>query len=214
MKIGIHFISSIVLLFFLSSTANAVDVDLSIVDQHNQSLANAVAALVPEKKPEFPIQKAIIDQQNNLFVPDLLVVRTNTLINFPNSDDVRHHVYSFSAAKKFELRLYHGKTAEPVLFDNPGKIVLGCNIHDSMSAHIFVLDTDYYQISGADGKIRLQNIPDGNYKLQIFHPKMEKDFIEESVQLFNTNLSTKSSKTVTLTIEPPPPVQDEFEGLF
>lgn len=211
MKMWIHFLSSITLYFFLSSAAaNAVDVDLSIVDQHNKPLANAVAALVPEKKPEFPIQKAIIDQQNNLFVPDLLVVRTNTLINFPNSDDVRHHVYSFSAAKKFELRLYHGKTAEPVLFDKPGKVVLGCNIHDSMSAHIFVLDTDYYQISGADGKIRLQNIPDGNYKLQIFHPKMEKDFIEEAVKLSNTNLS----KTITLTIEPPPPAQDEFEGLF
>jgi plastocyanin len=200
----------ILLLFFISHSAYAVDVSISFVDQHNQPLANTVVALVPEKKPEFAVQKAVIDQQKNLFVPDLLVVRTNTLINFPNSDDVRHHVYSFSPAKKFELRLYHGQTAEPVLFDKPGKVVLGCNIHDSMSAHIFVLDTDYYQISGSDGKVKLQNIPGGKYQLQIFHPKMEKEFIQETLTLSDIALS----KSIILNIAPAPAVQDEFEGLF
>jgi plastocyanin len=204
------FTRSVFLLFLISYSANAADVSFSIVDQHNQPLANTVVALVPEKKLEFTVQKAVIDQQNNLFVPDLLVVRTNTLINFPNSDDVRHHVYSFSAAKKFELRLYHGQTAEPVLFDKPGKVVLGCNIHDSMSAHIFVLDTDYYQISGSDGKVKLQNIPGGKYQLQIFHPKMEKDFVQEALTLSDTALS----KSIILNIAPAPAVQDEFEGLF
>jgi plastocyanin len=204
------FARPVFLLFLINYSANAADVSFSFVDQHNQPLANTVVALVPEKKPEFTIQKAVIDQQNNLFVPDLLVVRTNTLINFPNSDDVRHHVYSFSAAKKFELRLYHGQTAEPVLFDKPGKVVLGCNIHDSMSAHIFVLDTDYYQISGSDGKVKLQNIPNGQYQLQIFHPKMEKDFIQEALALSDTTLS----KSIILNIAPAPAVQDEFEGLF
>ncbi len=79
-----------------------------------------------------PGQKAIMDQRNLAFVPDVLVVQTGTAVDFPNSDQVRHQVYSFSDAKTFQLALYAGRAHAPVVFNRAGLVTLGCNIHDSM----------------------------------------------------------------------------------
>lgn len=204
---------TLALSFFASCLTAQANTQLSvdIKDQQGQSLAGAVVALIPSGDKNFTQQNAVIDQKHNLFVPELLVVRTNTLIRFPNSDDVRHHVYSFSPAKKFELRLYHGKTAEPVLFDKPGKVVLGCNIHDSMKAHVFVVDTDYYQVTDNTGKVEFDNIPPGEYQLQIFHPQMEQEFLQEAITI-NDNNQTKNYQLSLQAVAAG--TDDEFEGLF
>ena len=83
-------------------------------------------------------------QQGKQFLPDVLVVPVGTSVHFPNRDSVRHHVYSFSPAKKFELKLYTGTPANPVVFDRAGVVTLGCNIHDRMVGWIVVVDTPYY----------------------------------------------------------------------
>lgn len=207
----IHLLAFIVIFSCCIKVQANTQLTVEIKDQQGQPLAGAVLALVAPGDKNFTQQNAIIDQKNNEFVPDLLVVRTNTLIRFPNSDDVRHHVYSFSPAKKFELRLYHGKTAEPVLFDKPGKVVLGCNIHDSMKAHIFVLDTDYYQVSNNTGKVKFSNIPTGQYQLQIFHPQMEQEFLQEAITI-GENLQTKHYQLSLQAVATD--TDDEFEGLF
>jgi hypothetical protein len=98
-------------------------------------------------------------------------VRTGTAVRFPNRDDVRHHVYSFSPAKKFELPLYKGVPAEPVVFDRPGLVVLGCNIHDWMIGWVYVLDTPHFGTTGKDGAVRIAGLPAGEYELQVFHPR-------------------------------------------
>ncbi|KJS04272.1 MAG: hypothetical protein VR73_14875 [Gammaproteobacteria bacterium BRH_c0] len=139
-------------------------------------MADVVAALLPAIAQTNPQDStpAVMDQRDNQFVPHVIAVRTNTLVHFPNSDNIRHHVYSFSPAKRFELRLYHGTTAEPVLFDKPGQVVLGCNIHDSMLAYIYVVDSDYFAVSDPLGKLELQEIPPGEYQLLIQHPRYGK----------------------------------------
>jgi hypothetical protein len=83
---------------------------------------------------------------------------------------VRHHVYSFSPAKPFELKLYTGTAASPVVFDKPGIAVLGCNIHDNMTAWVVVVDTPYFGRSAAPGKVTLANVPAGSYSLRVWHP--------------------------------------------
>ena len=88
-------------------------------------------------------QKAIMDQRKLMFVPDVLVVQTGTAVDFPNSDQVRHQVYSFSGAKTFELALYAGRAHAPVVFDRSGLVTLGCNIHDSMVGYIWVTDSPW-----------------------------------------------------------------------
>jgi hypothetical protein len=98
------------------------------------------------------------------------VVTVGTEVAFPNRDSVRHHVYSFSPAKTFELKLYAGKPANPVVFDKAGIAVLGCNIHDSMVAWVVVVETPHHGVADASGSLRLDNVPPGNYRLRSWHP--------------------------------------------
>ena len=81
-----------------------------------------------------PKKHAVVDQRDKQFIPYVTAVQVGTPVIFPNSDNIRHHVYSFSPAKKFELPLYSGVPAEPVVFDKVGFVTLGCNIHDWMIA--------------------------------------------------------------------------------
>lgn len=152
----------------------AEDFDLAIHDDQGRGIEHAVVALVPLKEiSSNQRDAAVMDQRKNTFVPHVLAIQSNSLVYFPNSDDIRHHVYSFSPAKPFELRLYHGETAEPVLFDQPGKVVVGCNIHDSMLAYIYVLDTPYFGVTDADGKVIIPEPLPGDYRLELQHPQLD-----------------------------------------
>jgi plastocyanin len=123
-----------------------------------------------------PVKRtAVMDQKNRMFVPHVLPIQTGTAVRFPNSDDVRHQVYSFSEAKKFQLPLYTGTPSSPVVFDKPGEVILGCNIHDRMSAYIIVVDTPYFAATGGDGRVTLPNLVAGRYVVHIWHPDLKAD---------------------------------------
>ena len=113
-----------------------------------------------------------IGQADKRFVPEVTVVPVGTSVSFPNRDTVRHHVYSFSPAKKFEIKLYVGTPASPVVFDRAGIAVLGCNIHDQMAAWVLVVETPWYAKTGADGRATLQQVPPGSYRLRAWHPSL------------------------------------------
>ena len=110
-----------------------------------------------------------MDQKNRTFVPHVLAVQTGTAVRFPNSDDIRHQVYSFSSAKTFQLPLYKGTPASPVWFDKAGVVSLGCNIHDHMIAYIYVVDSPWFAKANADGLARIENVPGGEYELFARH---------------------------------------------
>lgn len=113
-----------------------------------------------------------VDQVDKEYVEAVTVVQKNTGIVFPNHDNIRHHVYSFSPAKTFEIPLYLGLPREPVIFDQAGPVSLGCNIHDWMSGYIYVVDTPYFAKTGGDGVARL-TLPDGAYRIEIWHFRMK-----------------------------------------
>ena len=115
--------------------------------------------------------QAEMGQRGRSFVPTLLVVQTGTAVSFPNFDTVRHHVYSFSQAKPFEIKLYAGTPAAPIVFDKPGTAVLGCNIHDRMTGFIHVVNTPHFAITRADGAAAL-DVPAGDHTLQVWHPQL------------------------------------------
>jgi len=117
-----------------------------------------------------PVQ-AIMDQLNRSFVPDLLVIPTGSTVGFPNSDSVNHQIYSFSPAKRFQLPLYRGKPYPPVLFDQPGVVTLGCNIHDSMVAYVVVTDAPFFGRTNTTGSWTAE-VPDGRYQVTIWHPRL------------------------------------------
>jgi len=117
---------------------------------------------------------ATIDQIDKEFVPKVNVMRTGTSVIFSNSDRVRHQVYSFSAPKTFTLKLYAGSPQTPILFDKPGLVVLGCNIHDNMLGFIGIVDTPYFAKSPSSGSTSL-NLPAGRYRLRVWHPRLATD---------------------------------------
>lgn len=110
-------------------------------------------------------------QRDKAFAPTLLVVQTGTPVSFPNFDTVRHHVYSFSPTKPFELKLYAGTPVAPVVFDRAGTATLGCNIHDRMLGYIHVVETPYFGQTDGQGRVVL-DLPEGHHRLKVWTPTM------------------------------------------
>lgn len=157
----------------MSGTLLAASLDVDVRDIHGNALPDAAiyiesAAGASAIRP----RPAEIEQKNRKFMPLMTVVQTGSEIAFPNNDTVRHHVYSFSPAKSFELKLYSGTPGNPVLFDKPGTVVIGCNIHDRMVAYIQVVNTPYFGKTNEAGKVRINDLPAGKYKLKAWHPLM------------------------------------------
>lgn len=154
----------------LAGAAVAASVDVAVKDAKGAPVADAVVWAVPKVRPATqPPREAAVEQRDKQFVPLVTVVQAGTLVQFPNRDVVRHHVYSFSTPKTFEIKLYVGTPVAPVLFDQPGEVVLGCNIHDNMLAYIYVVDTPYFAKTGADGSARLEGLSGGEYEIQLWH---------------------------------------------
>ncbi len=128
---------------------------------------NSINSRASTEKPR-TLTIAQIDKQ---FVPYVTAIRIDTAISFPNRDDILHNVYSFSKAKKFQLPLYKDEPPAPIVFDKPGVVILGCNIHDSMVAYVYVLETPHFAKTDASGRAKLKGLPLGEYSVQARHPR-------------------------------------------
>jgi plastocyanin len=153
------------------STALAAAVSGRVVGADGKGIADAVVFVdaAPESAAARTPATATMDQINKTFVPHVLPVVVGTEVRFPNRDQISHHVYSFSRTKNFELPLYKGENAPPVLFDKPGVVKIGCNIHDWMSAVILVVPTPHFAVTDAEGHFKLAGLPPGNYRLLAWH---------------------------------------------
>lgn len=164
--------AALVLLLLAPAAATAAAVSATVLDAEGKPVAGAVV-FVHEAKGAFapPAEPYVMDQVDKQFVPHLLPVLAGGKVRFPNKDNIHHHIFSFSAAKNFELPLYKGEPAAPVLFDKPGIVKLGCNIHDWMTGVILVLPNPYFAVTGADGKARVE-VPEGA-ELTVFHERLK-----------------------------------------
>ena len=155
----------------------AATLEISVADEQGKPIDDVAVYVTPASGAGTAAahaageQKAIMDQHDMQFVPHLLVVQVGTEITFPNGDNVSHHVYSFSEAKRFELKLYKGDLYPPVTFDRPGVVVLGCNIHDGMLGYVVVVDTPHFAKTDAQGVARLDGVPSGDYVLAAWTPR-------------------------------------------
>lgn len=158
----------------LAASAQAADVQVQVQDANGRSVADAVVFLESEqaRRQVRPVAGLEMAQNHKQFVPQVLIVPVGSEVRFPNHDTVRHHVYSFSPAKKFELKLYAGTPAQPVRFEQSGVVVLGCNIHDQMVGWVLVLDTPYYAQTSASGQAALSTVPAGRYRLRTWHARL------------------------------------------
>jgi plastocyanin len=177
-----------------AAAAGAATVSVSVVDRTGKPLADAVVILVPTsgRLPVRPMSGVEIAQIRQQFSPQLTVVTVGTSVAFPNLDTVRHQVYSFSSAKTFELKLYSGVPSEPVVFDKPGVVVLGCNIHDDMVAWVVVVDTPFYARTNLVGKAQVEGVPAGSFELRAWHSSLP-----ESTPATSTMLAVGSANVET-----------------
>lgn len=169
-----------VLFFTLLTVAprlQAFELNLLFMDELENPVAGAVVELASADSTVASAsaspQPAVIDQIERRFVPMVLLIDVGQSVDFPNSDNVRHHVYSFSDIKQFSTPLYADEPIEPVLFDKPGIAVLGCNIHDSMVAYVYVSQSPYRAISDENGHLLLAGAPSNPGNVSVWHPWLQ-----------------------------------------
>ena len=167
-------LASFAVLSLAACAATAASVNVQLTDAAGAPLADAVVMLEPvgARLPPKPMQGAQIVQHDLQFDPTVTVVTTGTAVMFPNQDTVKHHVYSYSPAKTFQIKLYAGVPHAPIVFDKPGVAVLGCNIHDGMIAWVVVTDTPLWAQSAAGGHAKVVDVPPGNYQMHVWHSSL------------------------------------------
>ncbi len=150
----------------------AAIVEVQVNDSQGKPVGDiAVYAMPAIGAPEARGKTVAIEQVDREFVPYITILQTGTVATFPNRDPIQHHVYSFSPAKSFEIKLYSGKSPSEVLFDKAGIVTLGCNIHDWMIGYVLVISTPYFAKTDASGKARLRDIAAGGYAIHAWHPQ-------------------------------------------
>jgi plastocyanin len=160
--------------WILCGRAQAGSLLVTVKDGQGTLVSDAVV-YAKANRPVVSLQKkqAVIEQRDKQFVPYVTAIQVGTSVTFPNRDSVRHDVYSLSPAKEFELPLYAGIPAEPVTFDKEGFVTLGCSIHDWMVAYIAVVPTPYFQVTGKDGRAVLEDLPAGQYSVEVWQPLLK-----------------------------------------
>jgi plastocyanin len=173
----LNFFATALIALTLASPAVAGTLTVTVVDGSGRPMRDAVVSLIPNEQSR--MQQAasllpggkVIDQRNESFMPLVTVLPVGGSIVFSNSDHTMHHVYSFAQVRQFEFVLNSGEKSAAVRFDRAGIAAIGCNIHDQMISYVYVTDSPWTAISGADGVIRF-DLPAGAYRTSLWHPEM------------------------------------------
>ncbi len=189
-------ISGILVFCGLSVRALATDAQVVVKDQASRPIEGAIVwAEVSRERRLPPVQTEIV-QKNRQFIPPVTVIPVGSVVRFPNWDNVQHHVYSFSAAKTFDIPLYIGESPQVIEFERPGVVTLGCNIHDWMAAYIVVLDTAAFAKTDASGSVLLRNLPAGPVSIFGWCPRLRGPPVKTDMQ------SGQSAAELTMKLRP------------
>ena len=160
-------------LLLCAAPVSAALLTVRVVDAGGRPVRDAVVTLKPSgsaaRRPR-PGGRYTVSQKAMQFHPFVLVIPVGSDVSFPNFDSTKHHVYSFSPAKQFELKLFAKDQSRSVHFDKPGIVALGCNIHDQMTAFIVVADSAWTAKTDAKGMATFSDAPNAAGKLSVWHP--------------------------------------------
>jgi plastocyanin len=180
----------------------AVPLSVRVVDAAGKPVRDAVVTLYPSSgaRPGRPGGRYVVSQKNLQFHPFLTLVPIGADISFPNFDPTKHHVYSFSAAKRFELKLFAKDQSRTVHFDKPGVVALGCNIHDGMSAFIVVTDSAWTARTNAQGLVNFADAPNAPSRITVWHPYLRAPggVVQQAVG------GSQRSASFSIRLRPPP----------
>lgn len=150
--------------------AQAGTLTVKVADGHGHPVGDAVVTLGGIQTPTTSTTH-YVDQKNETFIPYVEVVHPGDSVVFRNSDNTRHHVYSFSPIGPFQFILSPGESSAPVVLSRTGTLALGCNIHDHMIAYL-VVTADQAQVTTQQGQARFDGLPPGRYTVQVWHPQL------------------------------------------
>ena len=168
-------ILSLIVIAVGASPVSAATLSVHIVDAGGKPVRDAVVTLRPVGRAApvpRPAGTLTVEQRNLQFHPFVTIVPVGGTVAFPNLDTTRHHVYSFSAPKRFEFKLFAHDQSRSVKLDRPGTIAVGCNIHDKMSAFLFVTDTVWTALTDGRGSVTFRDAPAGAITIGVWHPYM------------------------------------------
>jgi plastocyanin len=164
------------IVFASCARVQAATLSAEITDEDGHTVANAVVMLVPDGREVSAASRLgsdkVIDQRDETFLPLVTIIPRGGRVSFSNNDPTMHQVYSFSPIRQFEFTLAQKQKSPPVTFDKAGVAAIGCNIHDEMIAYVFVSDSPWSALTGPDGKVAFNDLPEGNYRAQIWHPRL------------------------------------------
>ena len=183
------------------NAATAAELRGRVVTGDGSGVAGAVVFVrtpVPPAPPAgTPVRSTIMDQIDKQFVPHVLPIAVGTEVRFPNHDQIHHHVYSFSRVKSFDLPLTKGEVAAPVVFDTPGVVKVGCNIHDWMMGVILVVPTPYFTTTDDGGAFVLKDAPAGDVTVTAWHEASETSLDDATKRIA---LSDAAARDLTFTL--------------
>jgi plastocyanin len=177
----------------LSPPSYAASASIDVRGFDGRPLVGAVVTIETSKAPPVTVRGPYtVEQRDIAFQPHVLIVPVGATVGFPNRDKVRHHVYSFSKAKTFTLKLYGQEDARTVTFDKPGLVPLGCNIHDAMSGFIYVTATPFAALTDGAGHVTIEGVPAGGATVRVWHPSIRApgSLASQPVNVATSGLST------------------------
>lgn len=185
----------------MHASAWAVDVRVEVKAPNGEPIANAVVTISgPAVASSLRSDGLVLQQKDLAFSPFVLVVPRGASVSFPNFDQTRHHVYSFSPAGPFELKLYGAGETRSVRFTKTGTIAVGCNIHDQMTAFIRVTDAPWAAVTDKMGVVELRNVDAGDRLIEVWHPQQKGSPDATLTSTLAVPASGRVSKVVQLTV--------------
>jgi plastocyanin len=195
-------------LLALVSSATASQLQIRLKDNTQQALSNVVVELTPHdaavleviQQHETALTNAkIMKQIDQQFVPHILPVQKGTTVEFPDTDTVQHHVYSFSPTKVFEIAIYKEELKRQIMFDQAGVVELGCNIHDWMLGYIYVADSPLFAQTDVNGEVSF-SLPFGAYDIKVWHPRIQQSDIDTSRSINFQDTGSKPTTAYTIVL--------------
>jgi len=194
--------------FFLARSLGAAELTAHITDTHGAPVADAVLTIVPRDNTATTTRPAvetkIVDQKNETFIPYVEIFRPGDNVVFHNSDQTRHHVYSFAPARQFEFVLTSGQSSAPLRLDQVGVVAVGCNIHDRMITYFYISDAPWIARSAADGRIAISALPAGDFEVRVWHPQLRPGQPDAVQPLHIADASAAKDLVFSLSLLPDP----------
>jgi plastocyanin len=186
----------------LTAPLGAATVSARVVDAAGRPIRDAVVTLYPSAGARAPKAGGhfVVSQQNLQFHPFLTIIPVGADVSFPNFDNTKHHVYSFSPAKRFELKLFARDQSRTVHFDKAGVVALGCNIHDQMSAFIVVTDSAWTARTNAQGMVAFNDAPNSQARVTVWHP-----YLRTPGGMLQQTVAPGQRATFSVRLRAPPP---------